>query len=241
MLRRIASGLAIALLFANILLRCEKAAAEASAPSTPQDLLEKLTTAQRDLRTLYAEFVQKSRVNLFKQEMQSFGRLLFERPAEGPARLCWEYLQPDPSTLVLVGDKATLRMGNRNGTGSQSPTTQVFDTGANPSLRAIFAQLRLWLGLGAGAQSETAASTDKQYTMRVGGEPAKLRPALLLFPHSEGGSSLLGKTFSRIELHIDARTWQLSRLLLVEQSGDEKEITFTRVRRNVALPAHAFE
>jgi outer membrane lipoprotein-sorting protein len=189
---------------------------------SPQELIQRMEAAQRDLRTLSADFVQTSRVKLFKQEMSSSGRMLCERsPAE--TRLRWEYLRPDPSTLVLVGGQARLRMGNL--------PPQVFDTARDPNLRAIFAQLRLWLG--AGSFSEAGS----EYDLRVGGDPAQKRPALILLPRA---SSVLGKTFSRVELHLDGQSWQLTRLLLFEQSGDEKEIVFTRVQRNVALPAGSF-
>jgi len=209
----------------------------------PQELIARMEAAQRDLQTLTAEFVQTSHVKLFKQELRSEGRLLYERasqPAqpnsEPTVRLRWEYLRPEASTLVLVGEQARMRMGKAGG----SAPTQTFDLARDANMRAIFAQLRLWLGLGAslsGAAAASLASPDiaREYDMRTGGDSAK--PALLLFPRP---GSLLGKTFSRIELHLDGRTWQLLRLLLVEQSGDEKEISFTRIQRNVALPASAF-
>ena len=54
-------------------------------------------------------------------------------------------------------------------------------------------------------------------------------------------SSVLAKTFSRIELHVDGRTAILSRLLLVEQSGDEKEIVFSKLQRNVDIAPSLFE
>src|SRR5262249_48824461 len=126
---------------------------------------------------------------------------------------------------------------------------QVFDTGRDPSLRAIFSQLRLWLGLGQAAAATPAATANdadkngdanREYEMRSGGDPAHREPALLLFPRNES-DSVLGKTFARVELYLDGRTWQLTRLLLVEKSGDEKQIVFTRVRRNVALPAGIFD
>lgn len=228
-----------ALLFASFLGAARAQAAEASpsanpsanpAPAaasnlTPQELIQRMEAAQRELRSLTADFVQTSRVKLFKQEMRSTGRLSYERAAQ--TRLRWEYLQPDPSTMLMVGDKATLRMGNL--------PPQVFDTARDPNLRAIFVQLRLWLG--AGSFSDSGSGSGPEYDMRVGGDPAHGRPALVLVPKA---GTVLGKTFARVELHLDGRSWQLNRLLLVEQSGDEKEIIFSRVQRNVALPASVF-
>ena len=48
---------------------------------------------------------------------------------------------------------------------------------------------------------------------------------------------MLAKVFSRIELHVDGKTMLLRRLLMVEQSGDEKEVIFSKLDRNVELNA----
>lgn len=204
---------------------------------SPLTLFSRMEAAQRDLHSLSAEFTQTSRVKLFKQELRSEGRLLYAREPETLAhpaapqkkaatvRLRWEYLRPDPSTLLLVGDEAQLRMGNR--------PPQIFDMARDKNLGAIFAQLKLWLGLAGGANTASALQAD--YALGTGAD--KNHPALLLFPKPQ---SLLGKTFARVELHLSERTYELVRLLLVEQSGDEKEIVFTRIARNPKLPASAF-
>ncbi len=167
--------------------------------------------------------MQLSRVKLFRQELRSEGRLAYDKgSAVGePARLRWEYLKPDPSTVLLTGDRATLRMGTL--------PPQVFDTGRDPKLRAIFAQLRLWLG-----QGELATARD-QYDIALGGKPGQ--PALVLQPRA---SSPLSATFARIELQVDGQSLALVRLLLVERSGDEKEILFAKIQRNPSLDARLF-
>jgi outer membrane lipoprotein-sorting protein len=214
-------------------------AKEAAALPSPQELVGRMQAAQADLRSLGAEFEQVSRVKLFKQELRSQGRLLFlrEQPAgardAGPSRLRWEYLRPDPSTLLLVGDKARLRMGNR--------PPQDFDTGKDANLRAIFVQLKLWLGLSGTATAgdggkAAAAELAVDYALSSAGD--KARPVLVLSPKPE---SILGKAFSRVELSLSPKNSQLEKLLLVEQSGDEKEISFTRIERNTALPKGAFD
>lgn len=208
--------------------------AKAAATSPPQagtadDLMARIDRSQRDLHTLSAEFVQLSRVKLFRQELRSEGRLAYDKgeaatqagATGSPARLRWEYLKPDASTVLLIGDRATLRMGTL--------PPQVFDTGRDPKLRAIFAQLRLWLG-----QGELATARD-QYDITVGGKSGQ--PALVLAPLA---SSPLAATFARIELHVDGQSLALVRLLLVERSGDEKEILFAKIRRNPPLDARLF-
>lgn len=202
------------------------AAATAATPTgapSPTELVQRIDAAQKDLRSLTADFVQKSRVKLFKQEVRSEGRLLFRAASTaGPASLRWEYLRPDPSTLVMRGDLATLRMGGR--------PPQVFDTGKDANMRAIFAQLRLWLGQG------TLADAQAEYELSSAGTPAQ--PTLVLVPRV---GSPLRKHFARIEMHCDGRTLQLDKLVLTEASGDEKEIAFLKVQRNAKIPSDAFD
>jgi outer membrane lipoprotein-sorting protein len=213
---------ALALLLAGALAAVPSGPTPAAAAAGPtvEQLVARIDAQQKDLRSLRGEFVQHTRVKLFRQQISSEGRLLYQRGT--PSKLRWEYLKPDASTMLIVGDVATLRMGTR--------APQVFDTGKDPTLRAVFAQLRLWLGQGA------LADARGEYEMSTAGTPE--RPALVLAPKP---TSVLAKTFSRIELHVDGKTVLLSRLLLVEQSGDEKEIVFGKIQRNVDLPAGAFE
>ena len=195
-------------------------AAPAPAPAPLPELaalIGRIDAAQKEAKTLQADFVQRNRVKLFKQELTSKGRLLYQRGA--PSQLRWEYTAPDPSTMLLLGQKAYLQMPGR--------PAQVFDTAKDSTLRAIFGQLELWLGNG------SLAAAKDEYDMSRGG-PA----TVVLVPK---GASPLARTFSRIEMRLDERTLLLSGLLLVEKGGDEKEIVFTRVQRNAPLPEGAFK
>ena len=182
--------------------------------------MRRIDAAQADLRTLSAEFVQHSRVKLFKQQLSSEGRMQYVRGT--PSKLRWEYTRPDASTMLLIGSQATLRIGSR--------PPQVFDSARDPTLSAIFTQLQLWLGNGALARAQG------QYQVSSSGTAE--RPALILVPRP---ASALSRAFARIELHVDGRTMQLQRLLLVELNNDEKEVVFTRLQRNVAIPDSAFQ
>jgi len=193
---------------------------EASPLPTPTELMTKIDSAQKDLHSLRADFVQNSRVKLFRQQISSEGRFLYAKG--NPARLRWEYLKPDPSTMILVGEQAQLKMGTR--------APQLIDTGKDPTLRAIFTQLRLWLGQGSLRDAES------EYDVKAGGTVEQ--PALLLTPKAQ---SPLSRVFSRIELHVDGKTMLLRRLLMVEQNGDEKEVIFGKLDRNIELPASQFQ
>jgi outer membrane lipoprotein-sorting protein len=180
-------------------------------------LLGRLDRAASQVRTLSGEFTQKSRIKLFKQELSSTGRMAFERPR----RVRWEYLRPDASTLILDGDQATLR--------AEGGPPQTFDLAKDAAMRAVFDQLTLWLGGGglAGARAS--------YDVAAAGSEAE--PVLVLSPKP---GTAAAKTFARIELRFDRRLL-LRSILLREVSGDEKEITFTKMERDVKLPPDEFK
>jgi outer membrane lipoprotein-sorting protein len=203
-----------------LLLGSSSLAANTAPLPSPTDLMNKIDAAQKDLRSLRADFVQHSRVKLFRQQISSEGRLQYQKGE--PAKLRWEYLKPDPSTMLLVGDKAQLKMGQR--------PPQVIDSGKDPMLRAIFAQLRLWLGQG------SLRDAEGEYEITVAGSPEQ--PALVLAPKAQ---SPLQRVFSRIELHVDGKTMLLRRLTMVEQTGDEKEIVFGKLERNIEISASQFQ
>src|ERR1700760_3127897 len=67
-------------------------------------LLKDVDAAKASVTTLSGEFTQKNRVKLFKQELNAKGKLYFRQPRQ----IRWEYTAPDPSTLILDGNRATL-------------------------------------------------------------------------------------------------------------------------------------
>ncbi len=181
------------------------------------DVVGRVDKAKAGVETLAGEFTQKNRVKLFKQELSSKGRLYFRKPRQ----IRWEYTSPDPSVLILDGNKATLT--------TPGAAPQVFDLDKDATMRAIFDQLLTWLGPG----SLAAARDD--YELGTAGTAAA--PILTLTPKP---ASPVAKTFARVELRLDPRTWLMKSILLVEKNGDEKEIDFAKLQRNVKLPADAF-
>lgn len=193
-------------------------AASAAPPPSVDQLLADLSKSAQLTHTLSGEFTQKNRLKLFKQELSSKGRLYFQ----APRRIRWEYLSPDPSTMVLDGDRATLR--------TPGAAPQVFDLAKDATMRAIFDQLLMWLQPGALAQARG------DYEMSTEGSADK--PQLVLVPKA---GSAVEKTFQRIVLSTDRREYLIWKLRLVEKNGDDKEIEFTRLVRNHDLPKDAFQ
>jgi outer membrane lipoprotein carrier protein len=205
-------ALAVAVVVAGLL------RSAAAAPLPVDVIVARVDAAKATVTTLAGEFTQKNKVKLFKQELASKGKLYFEKPR----KIRWEYTAPDPSVLILDGNQARMT--------TPGAAPQVFDLDKDATMRAIFDQLLTWLGPG----SLAAARDD--YDLSTGGTAAA--PTLVLTPRA---TSAIAKAFARIELRLDAKTWLMKSILLVEKNGDEKEIDFSKLARNVKLPPDAFK
>jgi outer membrane lipoprotein carrier protein len=191
--------------------------ATAAGPPPVEQLLSALESSAREVTTLKGEFTQRNRSQLFEKELRSTGRIYYRRPRQ----IRWEYLAPDPSTLVLDGQKATLT--------TPGQPAQVFDLERDATMRTVFDQLLLWLA----PDSLTAAR--QAYDLAVSG--TRDEPALVLTP-KPGGQ--VAKAFSRIALRVDGKTHLLRGIVLTERNGDEKELLFVKLQRNAPLPPDAF-
>jgi outer membrane lipoprotein-sorting protein len=180
-----------------------------AAPATLDEILTGLEAAQKRTPGLTGEFTQRNKLKLFKQELKSKGRFTFR----APRKIRWEYLDPDPSLLVLENETATLT------TPGSAP--QVFDLSKDATMRSVFDQLLLFTGAGGGGAIGKAKN---DYALAASGTAEA--PVLSLTPLP---TSPVAKAFQRIELRLDPKTWLIRSILLVEKSGDEKEIAFTKL------------
>jgi outer membrane lipoprotein-sorting protein len=202
-------------LVAAMVLAASSAAAESPSLST---VVEHVDAASKGVETLAGHFTQRNRVKLFKQELTAKGLVYFRKPRQ----IRWEYLEPDPSVMILDGNRAVLR--------SPSAPPQEFDLDKDATMRAIFDQLLTWLGPG------SLAKARDDYELVAGGTSAA--PLLTLTPKL---ASAVGRAFAKIELRLDGKSWVLRSILLVEKNGDEKEIVFQHLQRNAKLPENAFK
>jgi outer membrane lipoprotein-sorting protein len=205
-------GLAAALVAVALALpaQAKKPPASQKAP-TVDGLLAEVEKARAGTDTLAADFTQKKRLSLFKDELQSKGLLRFQRPD----RLRWEYTAPEPSVVVIDGTKVWVRTGRG--------TPESYDLAAQPGMRTLFDQLLLWLGRGS---LRTAA---KDYDLTVVGPQA-----LRLVPRGALKDHVL-----EVEMRFD-QAWQLAFVRLREKAGDVTEITFANLKRNVKLDDKVF-
>ena len=185
--------------------------ASAAPPGAPLSLdafLERLAAAGKNVRALRGEFVQRKRLAAFEKELTSRGRFELVRPAH----LEWRYTDPDPSALVVEGDRATLSLPDE--------PPQTYDLTRQPGLAAILRQMRLWLGAEADL-SRLKADYDLTLTQPKEG------PILHLVPRTPA----LRARISEIEVAFDGRTLLPRSAQVTERSGDRTVITFVKVER----------
>ena len=167
-------------------------------------LLARLAAAGKDAHGLSGDFTQKKKVAAFKQELTSHGRFVFARPAH----LEWRYSDPDPSALVVDGDKATLTMPD------QPP--QSYDLAKQPGLRAVVRQMQLWLGGGA---DTTQIKNDYEVSL--------VKNALHLVPRD----AKLRARIASVDLEFDDKSLLPRAVRVSEAGGDVTAISFSNVRK----------
>jgi outer membrane lipoprotein-sorting protein len=195
----------MAALAAVLLLLGSAAKAPTPPPPSADQLLERLASAGKDVRRLSGDFVQRKHVAAFKQELTSRGHFEFARPS----RLEWRYTEPDPSRLVVDGNRATLELPD------EAP--QTFDLAEQPSLRAILAQMQLWLG---GGGDLSRARADYEITLP---KPTTLH----LVPREKG----LRARIASIDVDVDPSSLLPRSVRIAEPGEDSTSITFSNVRR----------
>lgn len=166
-------------------------------------LLARVGAANKDVHALSGEFTQKKRVAAFKQELTSHGHFAFARPAH----LEWRYTDPDPSALVVDGDKATLTLPD------EPPHS--YDLAKQPGLRAVVRQMQLWLGGGDPAQMKT----DYDVTLAKG--------ALHLVPRD----AKLRARINAVDVEFDDKSLLPRAVRVSEAGGDLTAISFSNLKK----------
>src|SRR5262249_29854790 len=166
-------------------------------------MLSRLAAAGKDVHALSGDFTQKKRVAAFKQELTSHGRFAFARPAH----LEWRYTDPDPSALVVDGDKATLTLPDE--------PPQTYDLARQPGLRAVIRQMQLWLGGG----DPSHIKNDYELSLQKG--------ALHLVPRD----AKLRARIASVDVEFDDKTLLPRTVRVGEAGGDQTAISFSSLKK----------
>ena len=178
-------------------------------------LLERMRFEHQRLATLEAEFTQLKESALFLEPTTSHG--VFSYAA--PDRIRWEYLGPDPISLLIANEEMTiwyrdLDRAERAEIGKQSQRILEY-MGASASMDKLVQYFSVSLSM-----PKTAS------------DPFILR----LSPRYER----VAKRIRELETWIDSRLYLPLRLRYVEGDGDVTEYEFSNMRINEGLPDGRF-
>ncbi len=198
----------------GVLLALAATGAPAGAETLPT-FLKRLEAVSKKTRTLEARFTQVKHLTLFQSAVSTKGLMRFRQPGD----LRWETLPPDQSLLLLVKDKAELRLPG------EKPRALHLDQGSALSL--LMQQVLIWLGV------KPAKNLTSQYHVT-------------LKQNKDGTQLLLKPKKGPLQKRISSLTFQLSSDLLlqhikiIQKDGDRMEIIFDTMKRNVQLPKNSF-
>ena len=89
-----------------------------------KEMMQKITEASEQLKTLRCDFVQKKNISILSDEMVSEGKMSFKQTN----KLKWEYTKPYLYEFVMNGDKVMINSGN---------TKNVIDVNSSKVFREI--------------------------------------------------------------------------------------------------------
>ena len=177
---------------------------------------ERVRRAHESLETLEAEFSQVKESALLVEPERATGQFSFS----APDKVRWEYVTPEPISLVIVDRKMT---------------TWYRDIGQVETARVGAQADRVLRYLGAGTSLDSLREYF-QVALQLStaeGQPLKLK----LSPRFER----VARRIREMELWLDPKLYLPVRLRYTEGDGDVTEYSFSGFRQNEGIPAGRFE
>lgn len=225
-LRRLDVCSLVLALLAAAPLRAEEGARDASTepPASPavesgpslDAVLQRMSEAQKNLKTLKASFIQEKTLELLAEPDVSRGRLYYE----APGRILWEYQEPD-RTLLLI-DETTLL--------AYYPDLKKADRVDIEDKRARYDR---YFGIAMGAQGPLQEYFETELARESDLPDTHL---LVLTPKSKR----VEKYLVEIRLWVDTRNFLPRRFEYREENGDATAYTLDDVVMNEPFSADLF-
>jgi outer membrane lipoprotein-sorting protein len=178
--------------------------------------LQAIEAAQRDTRTLTADFVQVKHVSLLDEPLVSTGRFTFKRPD----KILLKIEKPQPATVLINGSKVEIP-------GVPASERQAV---AMAPIATMLAQLgAIFSGSTQSLQEgfETTARPADQDASTI---------LVTLVPRRPAWKQL----FHKIDLSFGGPQLMVQQIGLEDSFGDHLEITMHNVQRNIELPDSMF-
>jgi outer membrane lipoprotein-sorting protein len=179
-----------------------------------KEMMQKITEASEQLKTLRCDFVQKKTISILSDEMVSEGRMFFKQMAQ----LKWEYTKPYQYEFVMNGDKVMINSGT---------TKNVIDINSSKVFKEISKIILAGIN-GSGIFDPTKFT----FQFKVG---AKDNMVILTPKQKE-----LKQMFSEIRLRFNKTDYTVNSVEIEELNGDITHIEMKNKQINKELSDEIF-
>jgi outer membrane lipoprotein carrier protein len=179
-----------------------------------KEMMQKITEATEQLRTLRCDFVQKKTISILADEMLSEGRMSFKQTD----KLRWEYTKPYQYEFVMNGDKVMINSGT---------TKNVIDVNSSKLFREISKIIVAGIN-GSGIFDATKFT----FQFKVG---AKDNMVILIPKQKE-----LKQMFNEIRLRFNKTDYMVNSVEIEEPNGDITHIEMKNKQINKELSDEIF-
>jgi outer membrane lipoprotein carrier protein len=183
-------------------------------------LLNKLEEKNADVDTIIGQFDQVMQSTLFLEEIQSQGKLYFQKPE----KFRCDYLPPNESQNWIVGNTAWLYVPE---------IKQVEKYQFSSEADSVERLNRMLLGFGV----STADVLDVYHVTIVKDESSKDVTALQFTPLRKEATV----EFNKVIIWINEKHLLPEKIVIHEESGDQKVINMKQIRLNRRIPEKIFQ
>jgi outer membrane lipoprotein-sorting protein len=174
-----------------------------------------LLTSTQKAKSMECDFVQKKFLEVLTEPVISKGHFCFKR--ENLIR--WEYLSPTKYLIVINNDKVLVKDDKK---------TNVIDTKTNKVFKELTEMMMSCF-------SGNIKAIEKKYTIQYFEDEKRFMTRLVPLDKNAAGY------LKNIDMYFDKNDMTISKLLMVEPSGDYTEYDFTGKKLNMPISDDKFK
>lgn len=193
------------------------------------DVFRNVDKKAETVKDLKAEFRQEKKMKVMKRPILGKGSVTVKKTEKGP-RICWESWEVDPDTgetsapqrMLVLGDEAKLVTFS-----TEEKTGEFTDLGKGKF------EVQEFLTIGG-----SLSGMKKSFTVELSGRPAEGKGwELKMTPTSDR----LKRFIKEMRMEIDPKDWVVSRIFVLEATGDTMEIRLSKFELNAGVKEELFQ
>ena len=182
--------------------------------NNPTQFKKKLSEATKRINTLECDFTQEKNLSVVAEQVISKGKFYFKKENQ----LRWEYTDPFSYIIIIRNNEIYIKDDSKE---------SHFDAQSNK----IFGEIN---NIIVGSIRGTILNDEKNF--RVNFSEGNDLNMVRLYPKTPG----LKNFFSEIRIYFDRLDYTVTRLEILESSGDNTRIVFSNKKQNLPVPDEKF-